>query len=101
MLDLTDEQSYKDYFQNVATSHVDITGFKFGDEEELAVAAKTGLDSMVLWADRTRPVEMIDNRSDNFLANRTSTIMVMGPDAEIYTDPVSYTHLTLPTILRV
>lgn len=86
MLNLTDEQSYKNYFQTVATSHVDITGYKFGDEEELAVSAKTGLSSIVLWADRHRPVELMDNRSDNYLGNRTATIMIMGVDPELHAD---------------
>lgn len=91
---LTDEQSYKDYFQALATSHVDITGFKFGDEEELNVAAKTGFPppsggiegGLTLWADRHRPVELRDDRSDNYLGERTATLMVMGVDPEVYED---------------
>ncbi len=86
MLNLTNEDSYKSYFEAIATQHVSLTQFKFGDEDVIRTAAKTGLQEKTLWADRHQPTEIRDERFDNFLGERQATIMVMSPDKEKHAD---------------
>lgn len=86
MLNLTNEDSYKSYFEAIATQHISITQFKFGDEDVIRTAAKTGLQEKTLWADRHQPTEIRDERFDNYLGERQATIMVMSPDKEKYAD---------------
>lgn len=86
-MDLTNLQEYHDYFEDIATSHVDINDFHYGDEERLMEAARSNLSLPVLWLEPYQPVTVLDNFSDNQLGRVQGTVAVyMIPDSELHAD---------------
>jgi hypothetical protein len=79
-------QEYYDYWQSVATSHVDITGFKFGDREVINCAARSNMSACELWCENYDPVSMIDNFSDNHTGQLQGSLVIMKPDPEKFSD---------------
>lgn len=48
MLSLNSYLGYRTYFQNIATQHVDINGFKYGNEAVVQNASRKGLEQVYL-----------------------------------------------------
>jgi hypothetical protein len=79
MFDLTDFQSYQDYFSAIATNHKQINGFLFGDDDIANNAAKSWPSkTKKLWLEPWPPVETIDNQSDNKLLRKKGALWVGG-----------------------
>jgi len=64
------------YFQQLATSHVDISSYFFGDSERLQNNVKSGLKLPVLYQEPYQPVSVIDAYSDNHLGNVSHSIVI-------------------------
>lgn len=81
---LTDFASYQAYFEALATSHVDIDGFLFGDAE---VAMNDGRvwKGKKLWLEPWQPVTITDQLSDNYLQQKKGSLWVGGsPQSKLF-----------------
>ncbi len=87
MIDFTQPGAIRDYFQAIATSHVDISDFVYGDEDVMASAVRSTDFGTVLWLDYPQPVRMIDRRSDDIEGRVPNTLMVITVSpSEKFTD---------------
>lgn len=77
MYNLTDFQSYQDYFKAIAESHVDINSFLFGDDD-VAVNKGRSWTGKALWLEPWQPVKITDQLSDNYLQEKKGSIWVGG-----------------------
>lgn len=76
---LTDQDSYKNYMNAVAASHVDLNWFKFGDEEDIKLTGNADMNSLGLWADEQKPVGIEGAQHDNFMAQYEAPLFIMTP----------------------
>lgn len=76
-IQIVDYDSLKQYFSNVATAHLDINSFHFGDSETFMNAVKSNMDVPVIWLDIHDPVTVIDNLSDNFMGEKKTSIYII------------------------
>lgn len=74
LLDLSDYATLKTYFQDIATSHVDIDNFFDGENEAFNNSLKSSEYSTVLWLYPYEQISIVDNLSDNHYANHPVTI---------------------------
>lgn len=86
MSQLANFTEYHDYWQAIATSHVDITDFKFGDREVVQCAARSGLGQTVLYAENYDPVSILDSLSDNHTGNLNGVIYLIKKSPEAWAD---------------
>ena len=77
---------FHDYFNAIATSHVDITGFKFGDKDVVASSSRSNLTTCELWLQEYEPVNVLDNYSDNHLGQVQSSLTIMKVKPELWED---------------
>jgi len=94
-LTVIDYDSLRQYFSNVAASHVDINSFKFGDIDVILNSMKSDLSLPVLWLQVHDPVTIIDNLSDNFMGDKKTSIYIMdsAPDETFSNRQAKYVEL--------
>lgn len=86
-MNLTNFDEAKQYFQDLAGSHVDIASFHYGDQEILQSASRSNLKLPVLWLEPYQPVVVQDNFSDNHLGLVTTTVAIYTKsESEKYED---------------
>lgn len=80
MYDLTDFQSYQDYFKAIAEAHINLGAgtFLFGDDD-VAVNEGKVWKGKKLWLEPYQPVTITDQRSDNYLQEKKGSLWVGGP----------------------
>jgi hypothetical protein len=90
MYDLTDFQSYQDYFEAIATSHIAMDGFMFGDED-IAINKGRVWKGKQLWLEPWQPVKINDQKSDNYLKEKKGSLWVGGaPPSAKFQDRLDY-----------
>jgi hypothetical protein len=79
MYDLTDFQSYQDYFKDIATKHVALgaNAFLFGDGD-VAINEGKVWKGKKLWLEPYQPVTIADQMSDNYLQQKVGSLWVGG-----------------------
>lgn len=80
-MDFRDEQSYKNYFESLAISHVDIAEFTFGDAKVFSNVQKSAKESnagFVLWLDYYQPIQGAGSH-DNHVGRLTAEWVIMKP----------------------
>ncbi|HMG90757.1 MAG TPA: hypothetical protein VK589_11880 [Chryseolinea sp.] len=79
MYDLTDFQSYQDYFKAIAESHVALGegSFLFGDDQ-VAVNEGKVWKGKKLWLEPYQPVTLNDQLSDNYLQEKKGSLWIGG-----------------------
>lgn len=77
---------YYNYFSGIATSHVDINGFKFGEKEVMQCGARSDLTLPILWAESYDPVRILDNKSDNHTGQLSCVIYILDNKPEAWAD---------------
>ncbi len=80
-MDFRDEDSYKLYFKALATSHVDIAEFTFGDTNEFSKvqkSAKQTNDGFVMWLDYYEPIQGVGSH-DNHLGKLKAEWAIIKP----------------------
>ncbi len=76
-MNLNSEDNYKAYFEAIATRHIDINYFRFGDDKDKQVDQRSGARSgIVLWLDYYPPVQLAGEQ-DNFLGTIIADITIM------------------------
>jgi len=87
MLQLTDFNSYKAYFEGLAVSHVDIKESVFGDTEVLLNKVKAGFQTPFIFIERYKPPIILDQNSDNYLSSKIFSVVVYTtPSSEKFSD---------------
>lgn len=92
MYDLTDFQSYQDYFRAIAQSHIGFVddGFIFGDDE-VTVNEGTVWRNKKLWLEPYQPVTITDQLSDNYLQEKKGSLWVGGsPPSQKFEDKYAF-----------
>jgi hypothetical protein len=74
------------YFSDIATSHVDINGFKFGEKEIVQCGARSNMTLPALWAEAYDPATILDNRSDNHTGQLNNVIYIMDKKPKTWAD---------------
>ena len=76
-MNLNSEDNYKSYFESLATSHVDVAYFRFGDEKDKSVEQRSGMQGgLMLWLDYYPPIQLA-GQADNFLGEIVADFTVM------------------------
>lgn len=75
-LNLTNLASFRAYFLTIATAHVDISGFKWGDADVIRTANRSDITPSFLWAQRYDNVRYSGN-ADNTLKTKQARIAYM------------------------
>lgn len=84
---LTNLSSYRAYFQAIATSHVDIDGFKFGDKDVVRNDNRSDMPAKVLWAHPYERTRYGDRFSDNVHKYKVARIAyLVVPASEKFDD---------------
>lgn len=81
MINFSDEEAYKSYFQALATSHVDIDFFFFGDEDnhiDVQRTKGTSEDGITMWLDHYPPIQAGERDSNTGTIKAEFTIMKNG-----------------------
>jgi hypothetical protein len=65
MIRLTNMASYKAYFKDIATKHVDIAGYQWGDETVIKTNNRSNITGNFLWARPYEKAQYGDKGSDN------------------------------------
>lgn len=76
-LKLTNLAAYKAYFSAVAVSHVDIDGFKWGDEDIVRNDNRSDLPEKFLWAMPYDNAKYGDRLSDNIQKTKIARVAYM------------------------
>lgn len=79
-MNIQTEAAYKAYFESLATSHVSIDFFLFGDENEFVQVARKGVasDNFTLWLDYY-PIATTVGEYDTNMASIKAEFVVMKP----------------------
>jgi hypothetical protein len=77
MYDLTDFDSYKEYFELISEEHLQIDGFAYGDQDVQNNEIRTWKGKR-LWLWPYGPVRIEDNRSDNYLQRKEGSLFIGG-----------------------
>lgn len=77
MYNLTDFQSYQDYFEALATEHKLISSFTYGDQDVQNNEIRTWTGRK-LWLWPYGAVRIEDNRSDNYLQRKEGSLFIGG-----------------------
>ena len=72
-----------------------------GHREVIASGHSTGGLTVPLWAHERRPAELLAMVLNSPWLDMQGSAWLRSPATRVALEPVSYTHLTLPTILRV
>lgn len=82
---LTNLSSYRQYFQAIATSHVDIDGFKWGDKDVVRNDNRSDMPARVLWATPYDRVRYGDKFSDNVHKMKVARVAyLVVPSSELF-----------------
>lgn len=76
-LNLSNLASFKAYFNAIATSHVDITGYKWGNKDVVKNDNRSNITASFLWAQPFDNVRYSDNRSDNIVKTKQARVAYM------------------------
>lgn len=76
-LKLNNLASFKAYFSAIATSHVDIGGFRWGDADVIRNDNRTGMPSSFLWAQRYDNVRYAAVHNDNKQKTKQARVAYM------------------------
>jgi len=84
---LTNLAAYRAYFQAIATSHVDIDGYKWGDADVVRNDNRSDITSRFLWAMPYNNSRYGDKYSDNVHKTKQARVAYMiVPDSEKFSD---------------
>lgn len=87
ILKLTNLAAYRTYFQDLATKHVGIAGFKWGSLDVVKNDNRSDIPDSFLWALPYEAVRYGDNGSDNVLKYKMARVTYMEPrDSDLYAD---------------
>ncbi len=75
-MNLTNFEESREYFTDIATQHIHINSYHFGDSSRLQQATRSSLKLPVLWQEPYQPVTVQDPLSDNHTGLVTQTIAV-------------------------
>lgn len=90
MINLNDFDSYKAYFETIATEHTDLDGFLFGDSEVQVNEGKSWNGRMLL-LEPWLPATIEDQKSDNYLQRKQGSLFIGGVAvSEAFTDEYNY-----------
>lgn len=76
-LRLTNLASFRAYFQALADSHTDITGFRWGNMDVVKNDNRSDLPDNFLWAQPYETVKYLDKHSDNVMKRKVARIAFM------------------------
>lgn len=76
MIILKELISYKNYFESIATSHVDIQGFVYHDTEEMMAGFKSKHNYPLMYLE-PYSTRLQDQISDNYLGRKTGSLVIM------------------------
>lgn len=86
-LKLTNLTAYRNYFADIATKHVAIDGFKWGDKDVVRNDNRSDLPTRFLWAKPYMQARYGDNNSDNVVKTKTAEVgYLLTPDSELFAD---------------
>jgi hypothetical protein len=86
-LKLTNLASYKAYFADIATKHLDIDGFKWGNKDVIRNDNRSDLAAKFLWAMPYDNAKYGDKSSDNVHKTKTARVAYMIiPESEKFSD---------------
>ncbi len=74
---ITDPATYKTYFETIATEHVDIDGFIYGDDDVQKNEIRTW-DGIKLWLEDPSRIKPIGPNIDNLLKEKRCSLWVGG-----------------------
>lgn len=74
---LTNLAAYRNYFQNIATKHKEIDGFKWGDEDVLANDNRSDMPASFLWTQPYEKFPFSDPDSDNITKRKKARVAFM------------------------
>lgn len=77
---------FHDYLKALATSHIDILGFKFGEKEIVKCGARSNMTLPAMWAESYDPVTITDNKSDNHSGQLNSVLYVFDSKPKKWDD---------------
>jgi len=82
MYDLTDFQSYQDYFKAIAESHISLGAgtYLFGDDDVATNEGKVWKGKK-LWLEPYQPATIQDQLSDNYLQEKKGSLWIGGAPA--------------------
>lgn len=83
---LKDYDTYKTYFEALATSHNDISHFEFANEERLTKILRSQEVAKVLWCEPYEQVQLLDSHHDNTLEQYPCSLVVAGKKPELFDD---------------
>jgi len=81
-LNLYDYTTLKQYFATLATSHVDIVGFKFGDIDVIINDLKSDFPLPLLWLQPPGASSVLDPLSDNHTGNLKTAFYIFDRATE-------------------
>lgn len=86
-LKLTTLVSYRTYFNNIATQHVGIDGFKWGSKDVLANDNRSDMPAKFLWALPYEIARYGDNGSDNVIKYKLARVSYLEVrNSELFAD---------------
>ena len=86
-LKLTNLSAYKAYFQNMATLHKQIDGFKWGDKDVVRNDNLSDMPARFLWAMPYDKVQYGDKSSDNIHKTKVARVAyLVVPASELFAD---------------
>jgi hypothetical protein len=84
-LRLTTLAVYRAYFTDIATQHIDIDGFKWGDKDVVRTHNRSDITSNFLWAIPYENVRYSDSGSDNQVKNKRALVSYLEVrDSELF-----------------
>lgn len=86
-LKLTNLLSYKNYFLDLATKHVDIEGFKWGEEKVIRNDNRSDMPANLLWAMPYEDARYSDSFSDNIMKTKLARVSYLEVrDSKLFDD---------------
>lgn len=87
---LTDQTAYRTYFQGIATAHVEIDGFLYGDMDVQHNEIRTWKGTK-LWLEEPNRIKPIGPNIDNLLKEKRCSLWIGGvPPSAKYSDVHAY-----------
>lgn len=86
-LRLTNLTSYREYFEAIATSHVAIQGFKWGDKDVIRNDNRSDMPATVLWATPYDSAQYEAQHGDNTVKRKKARVAyLVVPESGLFTD---------------
>lgn len=76
-LRLTNLASYRAYFLDIATKHIDIAGFQWGDEKVVQTNNRSNITGNFLWAKPYDKAQYVDKGSDNVHKRKVALVIYL------------------------